>query len=488
MTATLERSVAPRRSLRRSIRPETPDTAPNPPTARRRAPVGSWLIVVVAVGAGIRLWHIGASRFSYDEAFTAMAGRLPVGGLLDFITRHDSHPPVDYLIHAPFARAGVSEFWFRFPSAVMSIAAVALLAWWMRRRGPIAIYATAVMALTPFQIAHGRDARMYAELELVGVAVGMLTEAWLLRPRARHALLLGALVFAGLLTHVSMFLLAAGLLVVPGIRRDRAAWQWRGAIAGGGLAWAAVWGTHFVIQAQGGHSSWIPSTTPATLTTAIGRLLTFETTFVLAAVIVTVIGAVVLVRTDRRLGRVWIGCFVVPVVVGAIAGRFEPVVLDRTFTLMAWAPVVAVAFALDAVVRRHQVIGAVAFAGVVAVTVPSALGVITGHNGPDTPLRLLERRVRPGDIVAVRPLSKAPELQWSFGVQTNSSTRRVRVPGQPRAFGIRVGHHRPSGRTWLLDWNAPNTAAGHRSDCGPRWGRGHVRIRCLTYRGTSASR
>ena len=479
MTATLDRTLdlAPT-SLDRA-RPGPTTALPDAPRAPGRSRVGPWLIAIVAIGAGLRLWGLGASRFGYDEAFTAMAGRLPLGGLTDFITRHDSHPPLDYLIHAPFARVGVSEFWFRFPSVVMSIAALALLAWWLRPRGGVAIWATVVMAVDPFQISHGRDARMYAELEFIGVAVAALTSAWLTRPRARHAVLLGVLVFAGLLTHVSMFLLAAGLLTVPGLRRDRAAWQWRAAIASGGLGWGLVWGTHFVIQAQGGHSSWIPSTTPATLATAIAHLITFESVLVAPAVAATVVGAVLLVRSDARLGRVWLSCFAVPVAIAAIAGLAEPVVLDRTFTLMAWAPVVALAFVLDAIVRRHRFVGALAVAGVIAVALPSALNTITAHKGPDSPLRALETRVRPGDIVAVQPLSKAPELQWSLGVQTHSSTRQVSVPGNPRAFGIRIGTGAATGRVWLLNWRAHHTAADLTSECGTPWGFGHVRIRCL---------
>ena len=479
MTATLDRTIDPAHTAANRIRSRADVPLHDAQPARGRGRVGPLLALIVVIGAGLRFWHLGASRFSYDEAFTAMAGRLPLGGLSDFITRHDSHPPLDYLIHAPFARAGVSEFWFRFPSVSISIAALALLAWWLRSRRGVAIWATIVMAVDPFQISHGRDARMYAELEFIGVAVAALTSAWLTRPRTRHAVLLGVLVFAGLLTHVSMFLLAAGLMTVPGLRRDRPAWQWRGAIASGGLGWALVWGTHFVIQAKGGHSSWIPSTTPATLATAVSHLLTFESALVLPAVAAIVAGAVLIVRSDRRLGRVWLCCFAVPVAIAAVAGLAEPVVLDRTFTLMSWAPVVALAFVLDAVVRRNRFVGALALTSLVAIALPSSLAIVDSHSGPNSPLRALEARVRPGDIVAVQPLSKAPELQWSLGVQTHSSTRQVSVPGNPRAFGIRIGTGAATGRVWLLNWNAHHGPADLSSPCGPQWGAGRVRIRCL---------
>jgi len=102
-----------------------------------------------------------------------MAGRLPFGAMVKHLRLGDSHPPLDYLVRAPLARAGVSEAFVRLPSAVCSIAALALFAWWMRGRGRVGVFATVMMALAVFQIAHGREARMYAELELIGIAAAM---------------------------------------------------------------------------------------------------------------------------------------------------------------------------------------------------------------------------------------------------------------------------------------------------------------------------
>jgi hypothetical protein len=49
----------------------------------------------VGVGAALRLWDLGSSRLSYDESFTAMAGRLPISTLFGYLRDHDSHPPLD---------------------------------------------------------------------------------------------------------------------------------------------------------------------------------------------------------------------------------------------------------------------------------------------------------------------------------------------------------------------------------------------------------
>src|SRR4051812_31912521 len=237
-----------------------PDRAPQPRRAVRSLgrvdAITIGLVGAVALGAGLRLWALGRSKLNYDESFTAMAGRLPVGRLFTFLTAHDSHPPLDYLLHAPFARAGANEFWFRLPSALCSIGALVLLAVWLRPHGRVAVLGTALVAVSAFQIAHGRDARMYAELEVLGVGMAFLTDRWLHAPARHHAPLLGVLVLAGLFTHVSMFLLAAGLLAVAGVRRDREAWRWRAAIALPVAIWAATWGPHFLVQARGGHSTW----------------------------------------------------------------------------------------------------------------------------------------------------------------------------------------------------------------------------------------
>ena len=157
---------------------------------------------LVVAGATLRVAGLGASRLNYDESFSAMAGRMPLGDLFPFLARNDSHPPLDYLLHLPLARAGVSEFWFRIPSVACSVAALALFAWWMRSWGRTGIIATALMAVNAFQITHGREARMYAELELFGIGVAMLALAWFRRPNRRLAIAMGALVFLGLLTHV----------------------------------------------------------------------------------------------------------------------------------------------------------------------------------------------------------------------------------------------------------------------------------------------
>jgi len=67
------------------------------------------LIALVAIGALLRFRGLGRYPLDFDESFTAMAGRRSVGNLLDFLRTSDSHPPLDYLLRLPLARAGAGR-------------------------------------------------------------------------------------------------------------------------------------------------------------------------------------------------------------------------------------------------------------------------------------------------------------------------------------------------------------------------------------------
>ena len=84
--------------------------------------------------------------------------------------------------------------------------------------------------------------------------LAILAVAWLRAPRRRHAVILFVLVLAGVFTHVSMFLVGAGLLPA---RRTASRSAKRG--AGGARSWA---------PARGGPSLWGPrfSCSPAAVT------------------------------------------------------------------------------------------------------------------------------------------------------------------------------------------------------------------------------
>jgi hypothetical protein len=455
---------------------------PEPVAPRRLGSSNGVLVGLVIAGAVLRLWGLGANRLGYDEAFTAMAGRLPLGSLFAYLRTHDSHPPLDYLLHLPLARLGADPFWFRAPGVAASIGALALFAWWMRDRGRAGVFATALMALSAFEIIHGRNARMYAELELLGVGLAILAEAWLRAPRRRHAAILFALVLAGLLTHVSMFLVGTGLFVLAGRRRDREAWRWRGALLSAGAVWAVVWGAAFLVQTQGGHSDWIPRTTPARVVDTVASLVTNGTVAALGIFVVVGAGGLLLARRDRRLARVWCACFVIPLTLAALVGLVAPVLLDRTLTMTAWAPALAVGVALDALLTRQRVLGIIAVGLGVLLVVPPAINAVAESSGADRALRRLEAVARPGDVVAVRSAGRASEVRWSLGVRSAQPWRPVAVADvSPAVAGLQLGNGPASGRIWVLDWNSRLRSAPGYERCAPDQNFGVSRILCLRH-------
>ncbi len=442
----------------------------------------SWILTaLVVLGAVLRFWRLGSNRLGFDESFTAMAGRLPVGSLFALLGVRDSHPPLDYLFHAPLARAGVDEFWFRVPSVACSIGAVALFAWWMRHRGLAGIVATGLVAVSAFQLVHGREARMYADLELIGVAVAVLTDSWLRRPRAWQPPAIGALVFVGLMTHTSMFLLGAGLLLVPGRRTDRDAWRWRMALAAGLVGWAILWGPTFLMQAQGGHSDWIPRTTVSNMIHTYGRLVAFDPTLHVPALLAVAGGAWFLIRQDRRLGRVWVCCALAPAALAAATGAAAPVLLDRTLTVVAWGPLLAIAYLVGAAARRARLLAACATLALVVVMMPPALSAVSGTSGPDRVLRHLEQVVGPGDVVALHPSGRLHELLWSVGVRGTHPYAPVEVAGVGDTTGVALDPNRvPSGRLWLVDWSQHHLPAPNGPRCANDWARAGARVYCIT--------
>jgi uncharacterized membrane protein len=205
-----------------------------------------WLIILT--GAVLRIVGLGRDALWYDEAFTAWLAGLPLREMFDAIAG-DVHPPAWYLIEWAVTRLfGASEFALRVPACLIGIANV-WLAWSVTRRlapRPVALLATGIFALAPFQIYYSQEARMY---QLLQCAVLLAVLAWMDR---RWPLLAGASLL-GLLTHN---LMAVYLVVIFGL-----ALTWRcdriGVVTAAGVTAAnyAPWAWWLLLPQIGGVSS-----------------------------------------------------------------------------------------------------------------------------------------------------------------------------------------------------------------------------------------
>ncbi len=446
--------------------------------------VGAVLVAVVTGGAVLRLWGLGRSLLEFDEAFTAMAARLPPGRLFAFLAHNDTHPPLDYLLRKPIADAAGSDWLLRFPSVVFSIAALAVVAWWLRRRGVMGVVATVLMAVSAFQLRYAREARMYAGLVLVGVLVAVVADRWLARPTRGRSLAAGALLVVALLLHTSGFILAAGVFLLPGLRRDEDAWWWRGCVVGAVAVWAALWATRFMDQLHGKGHAPIPLATPSSVITTLNGLVGGDGRARVLVALLVIAGLIILWRRDARLGQVALCCFAVPFVLAVGIGAFRPFLLDRTLALTSWAPFVALGAIVAELSRRSLLLGLLSAGLVGLVVAPAVSGGIElapdGRSG--FPRAALERQVRAGDAVAISPSWLGPLLDWYLAVRRAGPEHVLRVDADAHAFVL--GRRPWDGRVWLVEDPARHTAVPDARPCA-----GDVRpalprsIRCLEVSG-----
>jgi len=149
-------------------------------------PLGWWILVLGAAGL-IRLANLGTVELWYDEAFGRLVLDLPFDRMLAAVAG-DVHPPLWYALMWIWVRltSTHTEFMFRLPSVFLSLAALPV-AWRIMDRWRISdLGKWAVllfMAVGPFEIYFGQEARMYAMLQLLfllGVLAVIEGRTWLL--------------------------------------------------------------------------------------------------------------------------------------------------------------------------------------------------------------------------------------------------------------------------------------------------------------------
>jgi uncharacterized membrane protein len=448
-------------------------------SAWRRQPPGVVLVALVVVGGFVRVWHLGVTILSFDESFTAMIGRRGVGSAVDYLRHFDSHPPLDYLLRMPLAAAGVSNAVLRLPSAIMSLAALGLFAWWMRTRGWFGVIAVATLALAPNAVGHGREARMYALLQLVGIAAVWAADQWQRSPRRWQRAVLFVAVGLAVFDHIAGLMLALGLFVVPGRRRDREAWRYRAAVAAPVACWAAVWGPTFLHQATRRHTS-APTGELRALVEAVGGQLTSAYSFQLFTTIVIIAGGACLLRSEPALARCFGACFALPAVAAAGVGFVAvPILLPKLLSFAVWAPPLAVAALVQTATKRGAMVGAAVTILLVAVVVPPTLSQLDNRSVAEAVMADLAHRARPGDVLAVRPAWLAPLIEWNIGVQ-GAGVGATTPTGFPDTHAFVLGHRASTGRVWLLEPVEQRADASAWRACAPeRVVVAVERLRCL---------
>jgi hypothetical protein len=441
------------------------------------------LVALVVLGSALRVWGAFSHGLTFDETFTAMAARRSPGDLLWYLRSFDAHPPLDYLLRLPLAQAGASDVALRAPSVLFSCAALVLFAWWMRRFPQrLGLIATALVACSTFQVHYGSEARMYALLQLLGVAAAIVAERWLRGPERWHPLAIGALLTVALFDHASAIVFGLGMFALAGLRRDADAWRWRAGVAGAGVVWLVLWGPALLEQQRGDWAGWIPPTTLPRFVDGVARQVTWQPVAWLVLG-VTVAGAVVLARRDRVIGRLWLLGAAIPFVVAGVIGVFVSFYFDKTLSLSSWAVPLACAAALDAVVERMRTVGLALVAITVLFVVAGTTSFLANSQWDyDVSIAHLERVARPGDVIAVQPARYADLAEWRIGVRGELSSTPVTVRGLRDSAAFRLGPREGASRAprvWLLRFTGFDSRLGGFERCGRDWTDGVTDIVCL---------
>jgi hypothetical protein len=152
------------------------------------------VLVLFLIGLILRCYCIDTTPFWYDESFTALMVQLPVGQLLN-ATAGDVHPPFYYLLLSAwgqlfgFTPAGLRELSALF--SILSLWQIEQLCKLYKLERKVKLTVLALAVFSPVLIYYGQEARMYALLQFLVLAVwiAVLKRQWILIGVATTAML-----------------------------------------------------------------------------------------------------------------------------------------------------------------------------------------------------------------------------------------------------------------------------------------------------------
>jgi uncharacterized membrane protein len=159
----------------------------------------------MALGAVLRFIPLMQRDFWYDEAFTGITIRQSWSQMMSIVV-HDVHPPLYYILLKLWSLiASSSPFAIRSFSVIISVATIGLvyiaLRQWFKKSHLPAVLGSLVMAINPFFINYGQEARSYTLFAfLLALATILLTKSWD-KPSTKLRLAYSLTLLAILLTH-----------------------------------------------------------------------------------------------------------------------------------------------------------------------------------------------------------------------------------------------------------------------------------------------
>jgi len=165
-----------------------PEATPAPARPQRQTALAVALVVaVLAVGALLRFNAIGRKSLWLDEAVTLNLADAPYGEMIAAVVGHDAHPPGYYALLHPWMRGSHSAARARAFSAAASVATLAAFYLLARALLPqaAALMATALLAVSAYQVYFAQEARHYA-LAALFVTLSWCCLAQIVAGKRRH--------------------------------------------------------------------------------------------------------------------------------------------------------------------------------------------------------------------------------------------------------------------------------------------------------------
>jgi mannosyltransferase len=133
-----------------------------------------WVGIVILISAGLRSVFINTRGMIYDDAFSIFLSQQNLTNIIRG-TGADTMPPLYYFLLHFWMLAGESLWYLRLLSLIISITGILLLYLFTREvfDERSALIAAVLASISPLQIYHAQDIRMYALLQ-----AGQLSFAW----------------------------------------------------------------------------------------------------------------------------------------------------------------------------------------------------------------------------------------------------------------------------------------------------------------------
>jgi mannosyltransferase len=431
------------------------------------------VLLVIALGAFLRLYRIGAQPLWVDEASSLRFARGSLTRLWSWSTLVDpGNPPLYYSLLHGWLAFGDSEASLRLLSALFGVLTIPLVYALGRtiRDHRLGIVSALLFAISPFQVWYSQEARGYSLLTF-GATAAMLGVAYLLRHLERSGSVRGvgwawlSYVFGttvGLLAHNTAVFLPIGANVLM------LGWWWRHGRGPQGflrnwllaqLAVLCLWGSWlpaYLQQVVHGESySWIPRPTVDSVTSgayAIYGGVTQATPYLVEALVVLALGSLGLWswKHDRR----WIA-FVLIFSLAAPLGElivsvWRPIFLTQTLIWTAVPLDLTIAAGLQCLRPR-------AFAGAMLVVLIALTGFglrsyyfLHDKEAWDQTAAYVDQRLQRGDAIVFSEEFLQIPFDYYYSAPPTYSVPEIGLSGASEDSFKVLGETRTRTRVWLI--------------------------------------